>query len=400
MTRSPALSRSAPPLLAALLAALLLSACWPFGGRGGSGRFAGEVAEILEREDPSADFYRDRSRLERMGAELDAVLAALIDDPGVDEHVRANAVALLADRRSPVAVPLLRRSLVSSNSDAVRAAAVVALQRLADDDPSVRAALRAAVDDPARRVRLNALQGLGVEDAELIRRRLEVERDPQVRLIARQLLSLLESRGAPLVADESGDLRTLADDSLPQIVFHPAVSDRVADRAAGALWVEMADGEEGSRLVPLAQEVEVIGGIVPAFFDPRHTAVVYEADRAIHVRDLRTGRVRRLGPGIAPRTVPFTDAFVFLEEQPELRTEAEEGTVLTYDVLFGSFSDNRVRRIGRLQALLRRDAAGVSPVRRLRVGEYRQAFVLLARDVSAFVLPNPFGAGGRPIPQQ
>ncbi|HEV3049202.1 MAG TPA: HEAT repeat domain-containing protein, partial [Longimicrobium sp.] len=287
------------PFLRVARGALALSGLAALGGcalmqpsappRYGNRLFVNQVVRILDVEEPSPAYYRQRARLEVMGPELDAVLIGLVEDDTQDENVRANSVILLADRRAAGSMQLLRRQLMASSSDMVRVAAVHGLQRFAADSAGARNALRAAAGDPSALVRLNVLQKLDVEDAPLIRGLLAREDDARVRTIARQLLELLEARGARLVRDTRGDLRTSGREEAPQVVFHPAWRDSLGGVEVGALWVEIP-GATG--LVPLAQEVEVVDDVVPAFFNVERTLVVFEAGGEIRVRDLRSGATR------------------------------------------------------------------------------------------------------------
>lgn len=358
-------------------------------------RLTTQVTEILDTEDPSPEFFRERARLQAMGPELDPVLVGLVRNASVDERVRANAAILLADRRAPIAVYLLRRELLTSASDALRAAAVIGLWKLSRESPQAAFAIRAAATDASPRVRLNVVQALDVEDAVLLRGMLARERDPQVLEIGRQLLAFFEARGAPLGADATGTLRGSGPDTLPRIVFQPGVRNP-ARVSTGALWVEMP----GGALVPLAQRVEEVAGVVPAFFNPTHTAVVYEADREIRIRDLRSGTVRVAGAGIAPRVLPFTDFFLFLEERRADRREDGVETALAYDVIRGSFVAPRLERVGVLRATARTDRFGAaSPARWMVIGEVREGFVLRGPGITPFLLPNPFeGARRAPTP--
>jgi hypothetical protein len=350
-----------------------------------------QVVRILNVDEPTPAYYRERERLVVMGPELDAVLVGLIRDESADDHVRANAAELLADRDAPGTVDLLRVQLAGSGSDVLRAASVRILQRFAVDSAGARQAIRAAATDRSARVRLNVLQRLDVEDAPLVRALLAREGDAQVRTIARQLLELLEPRGARLVRDPRGDLRSSGRENLPQIVFHPTTRDSADGVEVGALWVELP-GE--SSLVPLAQDVEVVDGVVPAFFDPARAIIVYEAGREVRVRDLRSGESRSLGEGLAPRVIPFTEYIVFVREVPGGRRTDPQGTVVDYEVLRASFSAGGPEVIGRLSARVRPDVhRGASPVRWMVVGEGREGFVLRAPGVEpTFVLPGPFEA--------
>ncbi len=394
MSRTPTVRTLRRPARFALLAALVLAApgCESLLRRTpppqyGFNRLVYDVNRILDVEEPDPAFYRQRARLEVMGPELDPALTELITNGSVKDNVRANAILLLADRRGFNAANLLRGILISSNNDDVRVAATAGLQRFAADSPAVRNALRAALLDPHNRVRLAALQGLDVEDAAAIRALLAREENGQVRVVAAQLLTLFEARGAPLAADRRGDLRTYGDDSVPHIVFHPATADTATRLKTGALWVELPDGRG---LVPLAPTVEVVNDVVPAFFDPQRRVVVYEAERQVHVRDIASGATRTVGPGIAPRPGPFTDAFVYLRETPGSRHASGAATELEYAVIRAPFAGGEPTVVGTLHATVRPERfGGASPVRTMVVGETSAGFVLRGADVSTYLLPGP-----------
>lgn len=392
--------RTARPLTRTLAAlGLLAVAACATGGRGAQPpRMAVpplqlQVADLLDEDEPTPEYYRQRARLEGLGAELDEVLVRLAEDREASAHVRANALRFLAERSAFGVLTLLRRALLISDEDEVRLAAVAGLHRFAPDSVQAREALRSALGDPSARVRLTALQGLDVIDAAAIRDMLEEEEDPQIRLIGRQLLRIFETRGAPLVADARGDLRSGGGDTVPQIVFHPTRKDPFGGTDLGGLWVELP----GSALVPLAQEVEVVAGVVPAFFNRGGTAVVYEAGREVLVRNLRTGQTWVVGPGIAPRVVPFTDRFVFLQEaRGARRATPNDGTELHYTVMSSTFSPSPPEAIGALTVISRPDRhRGASPARWMVISELRQGFVLRGLGVNPFILPG----AGPPAPR-
>jgi hypothetical protein len=382
---------------AALAGLLVLGGC--FLGRTPPPRPGGplllnQVVRILNVDEPTPAYYRERERLVGMGPQLDTVLIRLVRDENADDHVRANAAILLSDRGAPGTTELLRAQLAASRSEVLRAASVRVLQRYAADSAGVRDALRAAVGDRSATVRLNVLQRLDVEDAPVVRGLLGREGDARVRTIARQLLELLEARGAALVRDPRGDLRSAGGENLPQIVFHPTRTDSAAGVELGALWVELPGA---SSLVPLAQDVEVVDEVVPAFFDPQRAIIVYEAGREVRVRNLRSGDSRSLGPGVAPRVIPFTEYVVFVREVPDGRRADAEGALVDYEVLRASFSAGGPEVIGRLSARVRPEVhGGASPVRWMVVGDGREGFVLRAPGVEPFVLPGPFETRAQP----
>jgi hypothetical protein len=366
--------------LAALVAVLALAGCASLfrrtpPGQPSTPRLLADVTRVLDVDEPSPAFYRRRARLEVMGPELDRALAQLIEGRDTKDNVRANAVTLLADRAGPGSAAVLGRVLAGRGDEAVRAAATAGLQRFAADSPAVKQAIRAALRDPSERVRLAALQGMDVEDVSYIRAMIPREENRQVRTVARQLVTLFEARGAPLLKDPRGDLRTTGDDSVSRIVFHPATADPATGTTTGALWVELPGGRQ---LVPLAPRTDVVADVVPAFFDPSRRVVVFEGDGQVQVRDLRTGVTRTVGAGIAPRPIPFTDRFVFLRASARGAGEGE------YTVLRSTFAGGEAEAIGTLRATLR-------AARTLVVGEAADGFVLRGEGVTPFVLPGPYG---------
>ena len=172
----------------------------------------------------------------------------------------------------------------------VRAAAVRGLQRFAADSAGARNALRAAAGDPSPLVRLNVLQRLDVEDAALIRALLAREDDPRVRTIARQLLELLEARGARLVRDAArrpahvaGARARRRSSSIP-----PGATRWAGWRSAGCGW----RSPDRPRWCRWRRRWRWWTSVVPAFFNVARTVVAYEAGGEIRVRDLRSGGTR------------------------------------------------------------------------------------------------------------
>ncbi len=347
-----------------------------------------ETREILGESRPSASYYRDRSRLEELGPAFDTVLVALINDRSAKTLARANALVLLADRRSPVALPTLERVLLTSDEEALRAASVTGLQRLASESEIAAGAIRGAVSDPSRIVRLTALQALDVQDVAVMRALLAREEDRAVRAVAEQLLFLAESRGAPLAVDVGGVYQTAALRGEPRLRFRPTGYDATSGTTRGDLLVELPQ----NRRVPLARKVGMIGGVIPAFFAPDRKAVVYETDDGIWVQQLKRPDTRFIGEGLAPRPIPFTDDFVFLREVPSSRRQTGWGTDLRYTVLRANFRGGVPEPLGELRAVIPRGApASHTPVRQMVVGETPEGFVLRGPDMSWFPIRPPFG---------
>ncbi|MEX2584507.1 MAG: HEAT repeat domain-containing protein [Gemmatimonadota bacterium] len=351
----------------------------------GQQRLAAHVREVLDADWASPEYQEERSRLEEMGAELDPVLVDLIEDRRARTEMRADALVLLADRRSPIAVPMLSRALGYDDED-LRSAAVLGLSRMASDSDAALELIRAATRDRSRTVRLNALQSLDIREVETIRALLERENDPEVRQVAIQLLSLAEARGAALPRDRRGALRTAGGETEAQIVFRPVHYDSVTSRARGDLRLELPD----ERDIPLAADALVVRDVVPAFFSPDRSSIVVESDDQVKVVDIDSREVRSLGPGLAPRLIPFTQDFVFVRERVGDRMPTAEGTELVYDVYRAGFIDSGVELIGRLRAAqVERAYGGESPVRWMVVSESGEGFVLRGENLEPFPLPTP-----------
>lgn len=353
-------------------------------------RFTLHVREILAVDHSAPEYFEVFAELAALGPEVDAVLVSLARDPAANTIARANALILLAERRSPAAIPSLRRALLTEEIPTLRTAAILGLQRLADTSSVALGLIRSAVGDPSRSVRLNALQALDIRQVDAIRGMIEHEEDRDVRYVATQLVALAESRGAPLAPDRRGSLRTTGDEDDPQIVFRTARVDSFADYATGDLRVELPSAPD----VPLTQSAEVVGEVVPAFFSADRSRVVYEAERRIRVVDLATRETLEFGPGIAPRVVPFTNEFVFVREKEGGRSEADDGVRIRYWVYEGSFSGGDPRLVGELTATARAERhANYSPVRWMVVAETIDGFVLRGEGITSFPLVVPFWRG-------
>jgi hypothetical protein len=351
------------------------------------------LRELLNVEQSRAGYHDMRVRVLGMGPDVDPYLVALAQARTIAPVVRSNALVLLAERRAPGALQALERSLGQDSPPRVRAAAVVGAQRLAPHVPEAARLVRLGVTDPSRTVRLTALIALDVGDVEVMRASLNRERDADVRQVARQLIRIAESRGAPLAADPRGILRsTLGTPLEPQIVFRPAQTDTGTGLAIGDLRLEFP----GAVDVPLTSTARVLDGVVPAFFSPDQAQVVFEAEGGIRVLELPTRNVRTIGPGLAPRVVPFTDYIVFLRERDRGPVPGGDLLELRYAVYRVAFTGNEPAEIGELRARMRRNSvAGYTPVRRMVVVETPEGFGLRADGVTMFVLPD-FAEGAAP----
>jgi hypothetical protein len=336
-------------------------------------------------------YQRERERLLRMGPELDSILVAVAADRRASMEARADALLLLAERESPEALPSLRSALQDQGNERLRSAAVLGLDRLAPTSEQALELIRLAAEDRSRMVRLNALQSLEIGEVETIRRVLERETDPEVRQVAFQLVALAEARGAPLVPDRRGVLKTVTSDSGPQIVFREVRREEGLPIAYGDLRIEPPNARD----IHLGTMVVVVGNVVPAFFSPDRGAVVAEIDGEIAVAHIETGTIRRVGDGTAPRPIPFSNQFVFLREKPDGQHSTADGIAITYDVFLGAFNAPGVEPIGSLRAISRSDVnGGESPVGWMVVAEAGDGFVLRGDNIESFPLPTPIWSPG------
>jgi len=318
-----------------------------------------------------------------MGPDLDVILIGLIGDTRARTEARADALILLADRGSPLALPTLSSALQYDN-ERLRSAAVLGLSRLARDEPAAAELIRGATTDRSRVVRLNALQSLDIRDVETIRLVLDNETDREVRQVGMQLVALAEARGAPLATDFRGTLRTVAGENEPQIVFRAFVADSTTGVSLGDLRIELPERAD----IPLASSALAVANVLPAFFSPSRAHVVFESSGRIGVADIGDRTVRWVGSGIAPRPIPFTNKFVFLREREIPPTFEPQGRRLVYEVNLASFEAPEYERIGELNAWIRVDVHGnESPVRWMVVDEVADGVILRGENVETFTLP-------------
>ena len=315
----------------------------------------------------------------------------VVRDTAASEAARVNSLLHLGERLY-IANFRIYREGVRAREPVVRAATMVALGQVLNRKPeSVLPLLKRGLRDADINVQAKALQSLSDNDADALREYIASSPGQQLRAVAEDLLEVAEERGAPLA--DSATLATAAElsrvhSSGARIAYRPARKWPQWQASLGALFAATATGE----LAHVADSVEVVGGVVPAFLSTDGRYLVYESARTIHVRDLQTGADRRVGPGTAPRSVPFTQTFVYLVERPDERSAERDATQLSYAVMQADFAGNAAGHVtGSAKATSRMgDYGGYSPVRLMRVTERNGHFFLEGPTMTPVALPSPF----------
>ncbi|MBX6363316.1 MAG: HEAT repeat domain-containing protein [Gemmatimonadetes bacterium] len=352
------------------------------------------VRQVLAHPYGSQEFQSGIQELRvSLGTIVFDYLALDAGDPDLPAMQRANALLALRD------LGVVRLGTFKAGYDApdpaVRAAAVAAL-RIALDDPKTYAGavavLTRALQDPDRRVQAKALESLGDHEAPALRRFLAGGPPAELRTVAEQLLRAAEERGAPLEpVDSTG---ALAHTSLSgvRVSFKPTRRWPEWNAAAGELSVTPVKGKP----VVVASNVEVVANVLPVAVAPDGRYLAYEAGRTIHVRDLRKGTDRVLGPGIAPRAAPLAYGFIYLVQRPQTHREVQADP-LEYDVHYVGYAGGDDRTLGVLKATARTSVNGnASPARWMRIVEGRGSFEIVGDNIVTFELPN-LAAGPGPV---
>ncbi|CAN5807467.1 hypothetical protein BH23GEM9_BH23GEM9_25240 [soil metagenome] len=321
--------------------------------------------------------------------QTDERLAEAAEDLHAPVPVRLNALLLLSERGTATQLPVFRAAL-DADDPRIRAMAASSMRRFMDSHPHDAEQLaRMALEDAAPEVQAQALHVLGDRDAALLRAYLPRAADPELRTIATDLVQVAESRGVALTGDEAtGMLRRETPHGFT-VAFNPRQHWPQWDAAVGDVVIS-----RGTATAATLTDIEAVAGVVPVFFSPEGTYMVYERARTIVVRSLNDGTERVIGPGIAPRVLPFTDDFVFAREEEDGRTEARHQTNIRYEVMRASFGGTAAPHgIGEMSVVTTFDRHGnYSPLRWMRVEDRSGNFYLTAAGTSAiFSLPDPFG---------
>jgi hypothetical protein len=273
-----------------------------------------------------------------------------------------------------------------ARDDRVRAAALVALKPFAPRWSNSILLIRRALNDSSTLVQAKALELLGAEHIDELRAYQVRTRHADLRKIADDLIGTAEERGAPLVPDSAGRIMrtSLAG---PTLVFAPTKRWPNWDMALGQLTVSLP----GQTAVRISDSVEVVRNVVPAFVSADGQYLVYEAGRRIHVRNLGSGADRVVARGSAPRLVPFTESFVYLQEQGPDKPRKQNA--IGYDVVMAPLAGGSSTVLGSVSMPVAHEQHGrASPARWMSVREVQGKFQLVGAGFEPFALPDPFAA--------
>jgi hypothetical protein len=333
----------------------------------------------------------------RRGQELTDTLAAIAEDSTLHPLLRANAL-LMVGRRGVGRHFLILPPLLRAGDERIRLAVVAAARTFLASKPAAALdLLRSALRDTSQAVQARVLEAVTDRDVDMLRDYLRRRPARELALVAADLIHAAEERGAPLEPDSAGVLSRMGAGG-HRLTFRPTLSWPSWQLAAGRLELLPVGGTP----ISLGDSVEVARNVVPAFFSADGRWLVYERGRAIMVRDVAAGTERRVGPGIAPRPLPFSHDFIFVREIPEARTNLRTGARLQYELRRAPFAAGAgqeektevVGLIGGTADPMR--AGGASPVRWMRVREKLDGsgFELMGDGIEAVALPGP-GAGGQ-----
>jgi hypothetical protein len=302
--------------------------------------------------------------------------------------VRANALKLLGDYPA-VSELLAFGNALRAREERVRMTAVSAMRQylLATPQSALRI-LELALDDPSPRVQARALEILSDRDVDILRRYYRRSSNAELRGVAENLIRTAEERGARLVMpkDSLGILGRVTTGNVV-ISFRPAQQWPNWDAAVGELRVQLPTKQP----TLVSSNVEVAGGVVPAFIPPDSAVLIYESNREIRVRSLKDNSDRKLADGIAPRIFPFSNDLIFFREVGDRKPLTAHGTPLRYQIVRMPLSGGTGTVLGELSVNAQNDVKGsYSPVRWSRVREIEGRFYLVGDSFKDFELPSPF----------
>ncbi|HEX6587632.1 MAG TPA: hypothetical protein VF039_01315, partial [Longimicrobiales bacterium] len=319
---------------------------------------------------------------QRNGAETNGLLRDLALDPAVPALARANAVLRMGEARMR-AFDVYART-IEDPDPRVRGATLGAVGPLAQGAmDAARPIFARGLRDAEVGVQAKAIQELRDQDLELLRDFVAQTTDAELRDVALQTLRNAEAWGAPLLPEADGTLRRIAPTGL-ELILRPVRRMPEAALAEGVLAVRAPDGAE--RVI--ADTVETVGGVIPAVADPMGRFLAVETARRIEVHDLESGAIRIVGPGSAPRPLPFSPDFFYFREIA--RRDQRGTTALLYEMVRASFQGGAPVVFDSVMVTAQPGRrADMSPIRWARVRDRGTAFVVETDGLANHALPSP-----------
>lgn len=336
------------------------------------------ASEITLRQDSQyVAFYEEQGH-----AELMLLLPPLALDSTAPPLARANAVLRMGQLPMPDWDTYART--IEDRDPRVRGATLGVVGALALRDPqrSIPILARGLVD-PEIAIQAKALQELRDRDLDLLRFYIESGPAPELRAIALQTLRSAQSWGAPLAPEDDGSMRRTTPAGV-EIVFRPDRTWPDWELALGSVTVTPAGGSP--RL--LGDSIEVMSTIIPVVGDATGRYVAVERNRRITIHDLERNATSDVGPGIAPRPMPFSEDFFFFREVR--RRDAPDAVQITYELVRTPFGGGEPVPFDSVVLTLRPDQRGyMSPARWARVIDIGRRFVIDTDGLRNHPLPTP-----------
>ncbi len=317
------------------------------------------------------------------------------EDSNASVAARVNALKLIGERmpaRQYVAV----KAALGARDPRVRASALAAANRMHTAGVKDAAILiRSALYDAAPEIQVKALQFVGVDDIDLLRRVAAVKStSPEVAGVIREMIQVAEERGSPVQpVDTAKGLIERVSASGNSLRFVPTTQWKQWQAAVGRVTIRTAEG----RRVELPGDIEMVRNVVPVFFSADGRYVVYETGRTIRVRDLVTDADRLIGEGVAPRVLPVTGEFIFVREDLKGRAVQRDRTRVRYNVYamaFNAPADATPKMLGSANGFIQQGIHGnYSPVRWMRIEDRNGLFYLTGDTIEMFALPDAFTSG-------
>lgn len=317
-------------------------------------------------------------------SQLPVLLPDLALDSAAPPLARANAVLRMGQQGMP-RFDVYSRTMADADPR-VRGATLGVVGPLATRSPSSAVPILArGLTDPVMGIQAKALQELRDRDLELLRWYIDTDPPQELAEIALATVRFAEARGAPLSPGPDGTLRRVAPAGV-ELVLRPDTLWPQWDALMGTLSAAPEDGMART----LADSVEAVAGIIPAVVDASGRYVALETARRIEVHDLVTGAVRAIGPGLAPRPMPFTPDFLYFQRLPGTRGPLE----LRYEVVRQAFGEGAGMVFDTVIVAARPGLrGGLSPLRWVRVHDRGTRFVLHTDGLHNHVLPSPSELG-------